>query len=73
MTVCCLLLVRKSGEDMLKNNRSFLDFYLSEMPKACPLFVLKTPAFRILNKRLVISLKRRKIGVYEKIAKSLFV
>ena len=34
---------------------------------------LKIPAFRILNKRLVISLKRRKIGVYEKIAKSLFV
>ena len=39
MTVCCLLLVRKSGEDMLKNNRSFLDFYLSEMPEACPLYV----------------------------------
>ena len=43
------------------------------MSEACPLLVLKTPAFRILNKRLVISLKRSKIGVYEKIAKSLFV
>ncbi|MCR5142742.1 MAG: hypothetical protein K6C68_09490, partial [Ruminococcus sp.] len=39
-------------------------FFLPKMP-FCPLLVLKTPEFRILNKRLVISLKRRKTGVCE--------